>query len=398
MKFEDLIGTGRIGEIISALKTTYNVDNTRQLSEDIKLNALLTSLQVSGLELDEIIANNSPVFRTIKGHAFEIAFEYLIKAAGFEVTSIGGDGNVDLIVNKVKLQLKTPYSAGTAGSIVQYKTHKTHGAKSEKESMDYYHHADEFADYLVGLISYEPLRIIFISKDELPRHSKSKHHILSPFKIDWETHSVDSRLFKAETLYRETYDLLFAKYGNNISQKIFKNTIEKKGDTETTLKENEPILITDFLQKMYDDSKSGKRKTVDGMKFKPGSIKPYISTKNHFVAFSKRRKYYLTDIDQTLINDFTEYLNGFLALNASAKYLTVLKSLISFATQKKLISINVSLENKVIVRKAKADDIYLTEKEIQEIMDIKEFPTKKIEEVRDLFVIGCNTGLRFQDY
>lgn len=188
MKLTDLLGTGRISEIMTALRKVHNVESIRELSETIKLDSLLTALQLSEHELDSIIADNSPVFRTIKGHAFEIVFEYLIKSAGFDVTDVGGDGNVDLIVNGIKLQLKTPYSAGTKGKNVQYKTHKTHGAKSERESMDYYHDAEEFADFLVGLISYEPLNIIFISRDELPRHIKSNKHILSPFIVEWETH------------------------------------------------------------------------------------------------------------------------------------------------------------------------------------------------------------------
>jgi hypothetical protein len=188
MKINDMLGTGRIGEIMSALKTIHGVESTRDLSESVKLDALLTTLQLKASELDSIIADNSPVFRTIKGHAFEIVFEYLIQSSGFDVTDVGGDGNIDLIVNNVKLQLKTPYSAGTTEEIVQYKTHKTHGAKSERESMDYYHDVNEFADYLVGLISYEPLNVIFLDKTELPRHPKSNKHILSPFIIKWENH------------------------------------------------------------------------------------------------------------------------------------------------------------------------------------------------------------------
>jgi hypothetical protein len=188
MKISDLLGTGRIKEILSAIKKVYKVKSSRELSEQIKLDVLLTSLQLSASEFDNIIADNSPVYRTVKGHAFEIVFEYLVKSAGVEVIDVGGDGNIDLLVNNHKLQLKTPYSAGTTGDIVQYKTHKTHGAKSERESMDYYHHVDDFADFLVGLISYEPLNIIFLNKAELPRHPKSKRHILSPFIINWKNH------------------------------------------------------------------------------------------------------------------------------------------------------------------------------------------------------------------
>ncbi len=136
------------------------------------------------------------------------------------------------------------------------------------------------------------------------------------------------------------------------------------------------------------------------MDYNAASIKPYKSTMEHFKEFSKRKKYYLTDINQTLINDFTNYLNSLLALNTSAKYLTVFKTLISYATKKKLIGKDISDGIEIKIRKAVADDIYLTEDEIKAIMEIKdeELPTQLYRTVRDLFVIGCNTGLRFQDY
>jgi hypothetical protein len=71
--------------------------------------------------------------------------------------------------------------------MVQFKTHKTHGAKSEIESIDYYSRIEHFADYLVGLVSYEPLNILIMSPDEIPRHKSSHNHIQSPFTIDWTT-------------------------------------------------------------------------------------------------------------------------------------------------------------------------------------------------------------------
>ena len=77
--------------------------------------------------MDELIANNPAVLRPIQGHAFEVIFDYLVHSSGFQIQTVGGDGDIDRIVNGIKLQLKTPYSAGTKGTIVQYKTHKTHG-------------------------------------------------------------------------------------------------------------------------------------------------------------------------------------------------------------------------------------------------------------------------------
>lgn len=185
---DNVFGTGRIAEIISAVKSHYKVASVSDLSTELKVTCLSKVLQLSPADLDNLITDNSPVFRTVKGHVFETVFDSLVKEAGYEIEEIGGDDSCDRKVNGFSLQLKTPTLSGTSGSIVQYKTHKTHGAKSERESMEYYHGTEEFADFLVGLVSYEPLRILILRKDELPTHTKSQSRIKSPFSIDWEGH------------------------------------------------------------------------------------------------------------------------------------------------------------------------------------------------------------------
>ena len=181
-------GTGRIGEIIKWLMETYNVSDIADIDETNKLDALLTSLQLTSKEFDSLIANNSPVFRTVKGHVFESVFKYILEENSFDVDLIGGDNVVDLVVNEHKLQLKTPNMAGTKGEMVQYKTHKTHGAKSEQESMDYYYSIEDFPEYLVGLISYEPLQVLFLNHTEIPRHPNDNSKIQSPFTVKWKDH------------------------------------------------------------------------------------------------------------------------------------------------------------------------------------------------------------------
>ena len=50
------------------------------------------------------------------------------------------------------------------------------------------------------------------------------------------------------------------------------------------------------------------------------------------------------------------------------------------------------------VTKETPDNIYLTEHEIKNMMALKAFEKPVYETVRDLFVIGCMTGMRFSDY
>lgn len=185
MNFRRFIETnslnGRIGEIIALCEEYYNCPAS-ELSTDQKLNALCFAQKISPEELDEVISSHSEVLRTVKGHAFEVVFDYLMSRNGITCIEVGGDGDTDRIVNGYTLQLKTPYVNGCSDEIVSYKTHKTHGAKSEQESMDYYHRVSDFADFLVGLISYDPLNIIIVPKEDLPRVGPA--HIQSPMYLN----------------------------------------------------------------------------------------------------------------------------------------------------------------------------------------------------------------------
>lgn len=163
--------------------SSTHANNLYEISTNQKLRALCSAMQLSPLDLDNIISNNSAVLRTVKGHSFEYVFDQIMTQNGINSQEVGGDSGVDRIVNGHSLQLKTPTASGTNKTYVQYKTHKTHGPKSESESLDYYYRKDLFADYLVGLYSYRPFQIMVIPKEELPSHISSENHIKSPFSL-----------------------------------------------------------------------------------------------------------------------------------------------------------------------------------------------------------------------
>lgn len=178
------IKTGRILNIIAALKKHYGVKSMVEIPTTDKMDALCSALGLSYHEFDNLIANNSPVLRTVKGHCFEVAFELILAKNKMASLDIGGDNDIDLLVNGHNLQLKTPNVAGSTDFELEYKTHKTHGPKSEVESMGYYHKVDDFAEFFVGLISYIPFRVFIIPKEELPRHHVDSRYIKSPFRLN----------------------------------------------------------------------------------------------------------------------------------------------------------------------------------------------------------------------
>ena len=106
-------GLCRIDEIIDALLRQYNVSSIAYIPLIDKVEALCFSVGLSIRELDEMIASNSPVLRSVKGHCFEVVFEQLLAKNGYKPKDVGGDTDTDLEVNGLSLQLKTPNMGGT---------------------------------------------------------------------------------------------------------------------------------------------------------------------------------------------------------------------------------------------------------------------------------------------
>jgi len=202
---KDRLETGRIDEIIALLKEYYKTDSLNSISTNTKLAALCFALQITPDQFDLLISQNPQTMRTIKGHAFETVFDRLLSINGISVSIVGGDDCVDRVVNGISLQLKTPTIQGSSETRVVYKTHKTHGAKSEQESLNYYSRVDDFADYLVGLVSYEPFQVVFIDRKNLPRIATNSEYIQSPFIFDLRKNS--EMINKFEILGIERFEI-----------------------------------------------------------------------------------------------------------------------------------------------------------------------------------------------
>lgn len=187
-----------------------------------------------------------------------------------------------------------------------------------------------------------------------------------------------------------------AVYAKHLSSQVEKATIPVEQPKEKR------VLITDFFQTMIDDSKNKKRLSQEGKALTPATISSYESTQKHFAEFQSkgRRKYYLTDIDQKLLDSLYSYFTDELkmAFNGVGKYMKTLRTMMNYARHKKLIGADVLIDNKVKVTHESPDNIYLTDNDIADLYAIKEFDSPLYEVVRDLFVIGCLTGLRFSDY
>lgn len=194
-------------------------------------------------------------------------------------------------------------------------------------------------------------------------------------------------------------------------------------DLWTGRKRKETITLFSWLETYILDSTT-RINPRTGRTISHRTIQEYRTTQKYLVEFSNTLDYKL-DFDTAdihTLNDFRDFLTtvkGF-AVNNIAKHLNNVRQFFRAATTEKKVTIDPDLinPNGFKVAKEKPQDIYLTESDLKALLEI-DFSDKSqsitikrpdtaakpekvgfatLDKVRDLFIVGCWTGLRVSDF
>lgn len=124
-----------------------------------------------------------------------------------------------------------------------------------------------------------------------------------------------------------------------------------------------------------------------------------LKTLKEYKQFSQKRIDFDT-INLDFYNDYSDYLTTQkkFKTNTIGKHIKTLKTFLNEATERRL---NTKLDyqsKRFKVVQEDIDSIYLSEAEIDTLYKLKLSKKKNLEKVRDLFIVGCLTGLRFSDF
>lgn len=160
--------------------------------------------------------------------------------------------------------------------------------------------------------------------------------------------------------------------------------------------------LVGFIEQFVQDCVSGVRLSPKRQKLKPSSINSYKTTQRVIDKFQNHAKITLTlnDFSQSNIDKFSDFLiiDEEFAMNTHAKTMMDLLQIIKYAIKQKRIPAAKMVELVFDTRREETDSIYLTEDEILQLLEINEFVDPVHEQVRDVFILGCFTGMRFSDY
>ncbi|KFF01290.1 recombinase [Chryseobacterium formosense] len=177
----------------------------------------------------------------------------------------------------------------------------------------------------------------------------------------------------------------------------------KEEDFVTAESLKSKLLGTDVSTRMlipiFQDH-NDKVEALIGQDFAPGTLERYKTSLKHTQEFLNW-KYKISDIDITKIDhafimDYDFWLRSVrkCANNTAVKYIKNFKKIMRLCMANGWLSKDPFLGYKAKIKEVERP--YLTKKEIQSVYD-KEFASDRLNQVRDIFLFSCYTGLAYVD-
>ena len=226
-----------------------------------------------------------------------------------------------------------------------------------------------------------------------PQQFSNETHNISQ-RVNYEDKAKDRKYLNSldETIQKEYKDLKDLPTSYWLNKVIDKFRFPEKYEAK-------PITLFSFIRGFIDKAPT----RVNPKSGRPVCYKmqrEYARTFHFLKEFciKKNREYDFKDIDLDFYEDFVEYLlSQGLATNTTGKKIQTLKVFLNAATDK---GVNTSLKFKsrrFYTLTEESENIYLTPGDLQKLYDLDLSTNKRLEKVRDLFMVGCWTGLRFSD-
>ena len=238
-----------------------------------------------------------------------------------------------------------------------------------------YHSAEELIEIVFpATIVCKPVTVTFIT-DEIAEIDVVHSEIGKPF-LNGQTLAEHH-----QSCHRKTF---FARCPvNDITTKI--------------LKERFVIdLVVEHIRKI----ESGEVRTAKKEKYAEESIKNWKQFRRVFLDVYKIKSFEWDDINEALADRYISYLEsvGYMKYTLD-KHISLFKTIVGVAERQGLHNNHLAgsyLKSPQIREEYKAKEIYLTKDELSALYDM---PLNGFEEqVRDVFLIGCFTALRYSDY
>lgn len=249
---------------------------------------------------------------------------------------------------------------------------------------------------IFATISYDGNRVkVYVGENILPKHWNAKTHRARLSLI--ESPEFNKRLDKLQSAIKKT----FLDYQNNndgatAEPSTLKELLDITLGRTKEVKMSFMQFFNDFIERQKDglriNKKTGKPITSEAAKY-------YKASYNNLELFTEKTGYQLDwkTANQKFYIEYTRFLNDSkTSLNTIGSHFKRIKAVLSDA-QKQGKEVDIAFKE-FTVQKEDADNISLSEDELTALERLDLSDNKRLETVRDLFLIGCHTGMRYSDY
>jgi len=218
-------------------------------------------------------------------------------------------------------------------------------------------------------------------------------------KIDEKNWNKKKQRLKGNSTDAFNINSYLMKIENNARDIYYKFKIEGIIPTKNQFKEklsqklngvNTSLSFYDFVDEFIKNSKNSK---------KPSTTKEYIYTIEDLKSFEKHNKRRIDwdTLDLQFYESYMDYQYNVKgnSQNLFGKRIKTIKTFLNDATKKNINKHLMFYGFKVLKRRS--DNIYLNEDDLKKIYKLDLSKNKRLERVRDLFIVGSRTGLRFSD-
>lgn len=182
-------------------------------------------------------------------------------------------------------------------------------------------------------------------------------------------------------------------YRRLINDKIIPTNEKLKSKLDEILLKKEIKDNKDFIGFIEDYIKTTNKR--------PNTIKQYNTAHSRLKEYRdfKRKPILFEDIDLNFYEDFTTYLTKEkkYGINTIGTIFKNIKVFMSEAFERGLTNNNQFRSKKFKKTSEVSESVYLTKEEIHTLYNLDLSNNPRLDRVRDLFIIGCYTGLRFSD-
>jgi len=191
----------------------------------------------------------------------------------------------------------------------------------------------------------------------------------------------------------------------------FKKELDKRlnriPDEPQKAEEVKHDLISGFRARYWYDTFEEKAKKASELNISEGTLRHYKVLSGKLQDYAKERKIRrieFKDIDQDFYNNFVNWMREDKCSDAYiGTVISKLKSYLNYMWNNRpelMQDVKDPGWKKSYFKRLweDADSIYLTPQHIEQVKDKDLSKKPRLERIRDLFLLGCDTGLRFSDY